>query len=126
MPTKKTHHATKSPTQLEREIAEVLAKPKRPDWIADVIDAARPVLHEDRDLAIVTWPIGKQPALYGTYKLRRARPGERPSANPLRPYFATVSKVTEDKINGYVIVRYGNKIIVYTGPETILARDEAA
>lgn len=135
MPTKK-----KTPAQLQREIDEALAKkaalppnavvdiydpvklvrrakkPPRQEWITDVIDAARPVLRQDRDLAIVTWPTGKRPALYGEYKLR-------PSAT-LRPYFATLAKVTEDKINGYVVVRYGDKIIVYTSPDTILARDE--
>lgn len=116
----------KTRAQLDRDIAAVLAKqtkPKRPDWLTDVIDAARPALREDRDLAIVTWPTGKQPTLYGAYKLAPVRPGEMPSAK-LRPYFATVAKVTEDRFNGYVVVRHGNKIIVYSGPETVLARDE--
>jgi hypothetical protein len=119
----------KSPAQLDREIAQALDSPPAsrrstsPEWVGEVVDAARPVLQADRDLAIVTWPVGKRPALYGSYKLRTARPGERPSSK-LRPYFATLAKATEDKINGYVVVRYGDKIIVYLSPDTILARSE--
>jgi hypothetical protein len=94
-------------------------------WLTGIIEAARPMLIEDRDTTLVLWPTGATPFAHGRYKLALSAPGQMPSAK-LRPYFAAVARMTGNAFNGYVVVRYGNKIIVYSGADTILTRSVAA
>lgn len=95
-------------------------------WIAAIIEAARPALTEDRDLAIVLLPPPSwRPVVHGRYKLAPTKPGQRQSAR-LRPYFATIGKLTSNEFNGYAVVRRGDRIIVYLAADTVLASDGIA
>lgn len=95
-----------------------------PAWVTGIIEAARPVLSEDRSTTLVLWPTGGTPFAHGRYKLAAPKPGQMPSAR-LRPYFATVARMTGDAFNGYVVVRRGDKIVVYSGADTVLAYGKA-
>lgn len=90
-----------------------------PAWVNAVLDIAESALTADDQAAIVLLAPGAAPTVYSTCEFHKR--ADQTRRNALRTLVATANRVSGVS-SGYVAVRSGGKIALFTATDTVMAQ----